>query len=97
MAQFVPSSYLTFAWSKKGFENWLRSMEEAIFSIGNYLKSNGWKRTLSLQRKKGVLWHYNHSEPYVETVMKVAQKLRPEAPRKPRQSPAKVSQPGPSL
>jgi membrane-bound lytic murein transglycosylase B len=77
MAQFVPSSYLAFAQSKKGLENWLLNKEEAIFSIGNYLKSHGWKGKMTVEKKRKILWHYNNSEPYVETILKIAQRLRP--------------------
>ena len=76
MAQFIPSSYLAYAQSKKGLENWLLNKEEAIFSIGNYLKSHGWKKKMSIEKKKQVLWYYNHSEPYVETILQLAQKIK---------------------
>ena len=82
MAQFVPSSYLAFAWSKKGLDHWLVSKEEAIFSIANYLKVHGWKKNLSLAKKKRILWYYNRSQPYISTILEVAQKLKPESPRK---------------
>jgi membrane-bound lytic murein transglycosylase B len=75
MAQFIPSSYLNYALSKKGFGNWLQSKEDAIFSIGNYLKSHGWKKNLPIEKKREVLWYYNHSEPYVETILQVAKKI----------------------
>jgi membrane-bound lytic murein transglycosylase B len=76
MAQFIPSSYLNYALSDESFEKWLLNREEAIFSIGNYLKSHGWKRNLPIQKKKQILLYYNRSSPYVETVMKVSQKIR---------------------
>jgi membrane-bound lytic murein transglycosylase B len=76
MAQFVPSSYLLYAKAQKGLANWLLNKEEAIFSIGNYLRSHGWKKNLSLAKKKRLLWHYNNSEPYIETVIKIAQKIK---------------------
>jgi membrane-bound lytic murein transglycosylase B len=76
MAQFIPSSYLNYALSGESFEKWLLSREEAIFSIGNYLRSHGWKRNLPIQKKKQILLNYNRSGPYVETVMKVSQKIR---------------------
>jgi membrane-bound lytic murein transglycosylase B len=76
MAQFIPSSYLTYALNQNSFETWLLNKEEAIFSIGNYLKSHGWKKNLPLEKKKRVLWSYNRSEPYVGTVLQVAQKLK---------------------
>jgi membrane-bound lytic murein transglycosylase B len=76
MAQFIPSSYLAYAVNKKGLERWLLSREEAIFSIGNYLKSHGWKKNLSVEKKKQILWYYNRSEPYVETILLLDQKIR---------------------
>ena len=76
MAQFIPSSYVKFALSRKGLEGWLLNKEEAIFSIGNYLKCNGWKKDLPLEKKRAVIWSYNRSDPYIETILKVAQKLQ---------------------
>jgi membrane-bound lytic murein transglycosylase B len=62
--------------SRKSFEKWLLNKEEAIYSIGNYLKSHGWKRNLPIKKKKQILWYYNHSEPYIETILQVAQKIK---------------------
>jgi membrane-bound lytic murein transglycosylase B len=76
MAQFIPSSYLTYAINQKSFEHWLLEKEAAIFSIGNYLKSHGWKKNLPVEKKRKVLWTYNHSEPYVETIVQLAQKIK---------------------
>jgi membrane-bound lytic murein transglycosylase B len=76
MAQFIPSSYLTYAINQKSFEHWLLEKEAAIFSIGNYLKSHGWKKNLTMEKKKQILWYYNHSDPYVETVLQLAQKIK---------------------
>lgn len=76
MAQFIPSSYLNYALSEESLEKWLLSREGAILSIGNYLRSHGWKKNLSIQKKKQILLYYNRSTPYVETVMKVSEKIR---------------------
>ena len=81
MAQFVPSSYLNYAESKNGFERWLTSKEDAVFSIGNYLKSHGWNKNLPLEKKKKILWYYNHSKPYIETVSLIAQKIKTQLPQ----------------
>lgn len=77
MPQFIPSSYLTFAVRKNGFEAWLSNKEEAFLSIGNYLSLNGWKKKMSVEQKRKVLWTYNHSEPYVETILRVAGRIKP--------------------
>ncbi len=76
MAQFIPSTYLAYAQNQKGLEHWLLDKEAAIFSIGHYLKSNGWKRNLTTEKKRKVLWYYNHSAPYVETILRIAQKIK---------------------
>jgi membrane-bound lytic murein transglycosylase B len=76
MAQFTPSSYLSYALPPESFENWLLSEEAAIFSIGNYLKSHGWKKGLSMEKKKQILWYYNRSKPYGETIVQLAQKIK---------------------
>ena len=76
IAQFIPSTYLNYALSEESLEKWLLSRDEAIFSIGNYLRSHGWNKNLPIQKKKQILLYYNRSGPYVETVMKVSQKIR---------------------
>ncbi len=75
MAQFVPSSYLAFAYRQKNLEHWIRSKEESVFSVANYLRSHGWKKSLSMEAKKRVLWSYNHSKPYVDTVLQIAKQI----------------------
>lgn len=75
MAQFIPSSYLSYAVNQENFENWLISKEAAIFSIGNYLKSHGWRKGLPIEKKKQILWYYNRSKPYGETILQVAQRI----------------------
>jgi membrane-bound lytic murein transglycosylase B len=75
MAQFIPSSYLSYALNQESFGNWLISKEAAIFSIGNYLKSHGWRKGLPIEKKKKILWYYNRSKPYGETILQVAQKI----------------------
>jgi len=77
MAQFIPSSYLNYALSEESLEKWLLSKEEAIFSIGNFLKSHGWKKNLPGEKKKRILLSYNRSTPYVETVLQIAKKITP--------------------
>jgi membrane-bound lytic murein transglycosylase B len=76
MAQFIPSSYLSYALHRESFENWLLSKEAAIFSIGNYLKSHGWRKGLPIEKKKQVLWYYNRSKPYGETILQAAHKIK---------------------
>lgn len=76
MPQFIPSSYLNYAVSKRGFAYWLLNKEEAIYSVGNYLRSHGWRKGLSSKKKEQILWTYNHSEPYIKTILQIAKKIR---------------------
>lgn len=49
---------------------------DAIFSTANYLKEKGWKSDkLEYRQKWSVIWEYNHSKPYVETVLTMADAL----------------------
>jgi membrane-bound lytic murein transglycosylase B len=76
MAQFLPTSYRAFALSSKNLEHWVFSKEEAILSIGNYLKSQGWKMNLGEGKKRRLLWTYNRSEPYIDTVLEIAKRIK---------------------
>jgi membrane-bound lytic murein transglycosylase B len=76
MPQFIPSSYMAYAINKNSFKDWLYDAEAAILSIGNYLKSHGWKRGLPIHQQKKLLWHYNRSDPYGETILQIAQRIR---------------------
>jgi membrane-bound lytic murein transglycosylase B len=62
--------------NKNSFKDWCYDPEGAILSIGNYLNAHGWKRGLSISQQKKLLWHYNRSDPYGETIVQVAQKIR---------------------
>ena len=75
--QFMPSNAMTPA--KDGDQDGrvdLFSHPDAIFSVANYLKHHGWKPGLSRQRKHKVLFRYNHSNYYVDTLLKISDKLK---------------------
>ena len=76
LPQFLPSSYLRFA--QDGNENGRVSLYEApdaIHSTMHFLRENGWKPGISVKEKRAVLWQYNRSDPYVDTILLVADKL----------------------
>lgn len=50
--------------------------EDAIFSIANYLKHHGWNPGLSRQKQYDVIYTYNHSNYYVDTIQKVSDRLK---------------------
>ena len=81
LPQFLPTTYLKYG--TDGNSDGKISLfddEDAIASIGSFLAGHGWKDTLPLPEKKKVIWHYNHSDAYVDTVLEVAdlieQKIR---------------------
>lgn len=90
--QFLPSSYLKWGYDsdQNGSVN-LFLFPDTIYSIANYLKSHGWQKGLERESNKDVIWMYNHSQTYVETVYSVAMKIR-----EPEQKPVKT-QKRPSL
>lgn len=49
---------------------------DAIFSVGNFLKSHGWNKGLSVKEKKKVILEYNRSTAYAETVLNMASDLK---------------------
>jgi len=73
--QFLPSSYNS--WAVDGDSDGtidLYNLADAAFSIGNYLKVNGWGKKKKDQRK--AVHHYNNSDAYVDAVFTLASKIR---------------------
>lgn len=77
LSQFLPSSYLHYGvdGDNSGAVN-LYMVPDAVFSVANYLKKNGWKEGLYRTSNKKVIWRYNRSRHYVKTVLTVAKKIR---------------------
>ncbi len=75
--QFVPRSYLIYGydWDKDGKVD-LYSIPDALASIANYLKIEGYKKDADRAYKKKIIMKYNISEPYAETVLAIAEKLK---------------------
>ncbi len=74
MSQFIPTSYVSWAvdGNADGKINLFES-DDAIFSVANYLKTNGWGETDKEQRN--AVFHYNRSNEYVDAVLIHARKL----------------------
>lgn len=76
IAQFLPSSCLRWGRSHRGTAPPdLFHMPDAIVSVAHYLQQHGWKPGLSAAACREVLWTYNHSSAYVDTIMAVAGRL----------------------
>jgi len=73
MPQFLPSSFNAFAVDGNGDGQIdLYNEEDAIFSTANYLHKNGWRPNSSTKNKRRVIWRYNHSTPYIDLILKLA-------------------------
>jgi len=76
ICQFLPSSCRDFAVDGDGNGKVdLYVFEDAAASVANYLQRNGWRPGLSVKGQEKVIWSYNHSRPYCETIVGVARQL----------------------
>jgi membrane-bound lytic murein transglycosylase B len=49
---------------------------DALHSIANYLRGHGWRPGLNREGQHSVIFDYNHSTVYANTVLAVAEKLK---------------------
>ncbi len=74
--QFLPSSYLNWAVSqKKSQRPDLFKPQDAILSVGNFLKSHGWVAEVTSHAE--ALYAYNRSRAYSLTILTLAGRLDP--------------------
>jgi len=76
LPQFLPTSYLEYG--VDGDRNGRVSLfdpDDAIASCANYLKEHGWRAGISRAERRQVIWHYNRSGPYIDTVLSLASRL----------------------
>ncbi len=76
-AQFMPTSIL--AYGKDGNNDGtidLTTHADAMASIANYLKRHGWRPGISRKKAEKVIYHYNHSDYYVNIILKIADLLK---------------------
>ncbi|CAN2040521.1 membrane-bound lytic murein transglycosylase B [Candidatus Magnetomoraceae bacterium gMMP-15] len=77
MSQFIPSSILKYAKDGNGdgkinlFEH-----KDAIESIANYLKAFDWYPGIKKDKAFEVIYNYNHSDYYVNTILRIAELLK---------------------
>ena len=76
-AQFMPSSIL--AYGKDGNNDGsvdLLNHADSMASIAYFLKRHGWRPGISREKAEKVIYHYNHSEYYVNVILKIANLLK---------------------
>lgn len=77
IAQFMPTNILAFA--KDGDNNEsinIFNHSDAIASIANFLKHYGWYPGIDGKKAYKVIYQYNHSRQYVDTILKVSVLLK---------------------
>lgn len=74
LCQFMPSSLKAYGrdGDGDGAVN-LFHLPDAVASMGNYLKQNGWKAGVPPEKQRRVLRRYNHSDAYVDTVIRLGE------------------------
>ena len=76
-SQFVPSSYVIYGYDFDGDGKVdLFSLPDALASIANYLKGEGYRVDSPWEFKKRIVMRYNFSEPYAETVLSLSEALK---------------------
>lgn len=76
LPQFLPSSFRDYAVDGDGDgHRSLFNTADAIHSVGRYLQAHGWNNGIKDSEKQKVIWHYNRSQAYVDTILALAKRL----------------------
>jgi membrane-bound lytic murein transglycosylase B len=77
MCQFMPSNIFTYGVDADGdgrIDPFTKA--DALHSIANYLRGHGWREGMDQGDQHRVIFAYNHSTVYANTVLAVAEKIR---------------------
>ena len=75
--QFLPTACLKYGIDGDGDGHVsLFNKTDALWSAGNYLASFGYRRDLPYAEKRKVIWEYNRSDAYIDTVLRLASRIR---------------------
>jgi len=76
-AQFIPTSYLKFGIDlNNDKQTSLFSTADSIGSIANFIKYYGWDDNLTQESKEKVIWNYNRSDAYTNTVVNLEKLIK---------------------
>lgn len=77
ISQFMPSNIIAYA--RDGNADGrvdLFNHADAIASVASYLKHYGWRPGIDSKKAYKVVYYYNHSKYYVNTILKIAKRLK---------------------
>lgn len=75
--QFLPMNFVAFGTDANGDGRVsLYDPADAIASAARFLASYGWKPGIKPEKKRQVIWHYNRSDAYIDTVLMTATRIR---------------------
>ncbi|MBS1261577.1 MAG: Membrane-bound lytic murein transglycosylase B [Calditrichaeota bacterium] len=75
MAQFIPSSAKAYARDGNGDDAIdLTTLDDSIASVAHYLEVHRYRPDSEKRRRKAV-WHYNHSDQYVDCILTIADEI----------------------
>jgi membrane-bound lytic murein transglycosylase B len=79
--QFLPTSYFRHGVDGDGDGRVdLDDPADAAISCASYLRGAGWRPGLSAAGRRRVIWGYNHSDAYIDTVLALASAIDHPAP-----------------
>ena len=79
LCQFMPSNAISYGIDADGDGIAdLFTCPDALYSIANYLKQNGWTCNMTRQQQYEVILTYNKSQTYANTILAIAAKLKEE-------------------
>ncbi len=77
VCQFMPTNAVRYTVDGNGDGRAdLFNTEDALFSMGNFLRVIGWKGEMNTAKIRKVLYRYNRSKTYVNTILAVADHLK---------------------
>jgi membrane-bound lytic murein transglycosylase B len=75
--QFLPMNFVAFGTDANGDGRVsLYDPADAVASAARFLASYGWKPGIRPEKKRQVIWHYNRSDAYIDTVLMTATRIR---------------------
>jgi membrane-bound lytic murein transglycosylase B len=77
LCQFMPSNVISYGVdADRDGRTDPFATPDALHSIANYLRGHGWREDLDREGRQRVIFDYNHSTVYANTVLAVAEKIR---------------------